>query len=140
MTVREITTHLVEGERNPITLKTLDQPGPGGAYHWYQLTGFDYSKNASHCPNPYPVAYEKDWTTGLSVYFQNGVVSDEGPNGVTIESLLAICADRLECFQAGPYSSEQNQVALAAIHVAINALQVRTRSRLAAGTKHTMEK
>jgi len=66
-------------------------------------------------------------------------VPENGTNGVTIELLLAICADRLRCFQAGPFSSPFNEQALAMILMALETLHDRTAERQARGVegRHT---
>lgn len=63
------------------------------------------------------------------VSFQDGNPQEVGPNGVTVETLLAICADRLERFQDGPNANLYNAEALLGIERSLEALKDRTRER-----------
>lgn len=118
--MRVITTHEVKGAETGLQVAAVDAPGSGGAHHFYLITGFNNQTN--------PSAQFRENNT--RVYFQNGGIPDNGINGVTIEALLAICQDRLECFQAGPFSSEANECALSHIEAAIYHLQERTKDRI----------
>lgn len=62
-----------------------------------------------------------------------------GINGVTVENLLEICADRLRSFQAGPFACEANEIAISHIQFALASLYERTAERKARGAegKHT---
>lgn len=73
--------------------------------------------------------------TIAGINFQHGPVCEEGINGVTNESLLAIVADRLQRFQRGPMPCRENAIALTKIEEALHWLQTRTRRRLAAGVE-----
>ena len=50
----------------------------------------------------------------------------EEATAVTMEALLAVCADRLEAFQAGPFPCDHNHLALVHIKQALAALHGRT--------------
>lgn len=63
------------------------------------------------------------------ISFQDGNPQEAGPNGVSIEALLAVCADRLERFQDGPHANLYNAEALLGIERALEALKDRTRER-----------
>ena len=65
------------------------------------------------------------------IRFQQGHPNEQGFNGVTLEALLAVCMDRLEAFQVGPYPCNHNQEALQGIERALEALKDRTRERTA---------
>lgn len=67
------------------------------------------------------------------ISFQDGNPQEVGPNGVTIEAVLAVCADRLEHFQDGPHANRYNAEALTGIERALEALKDRTRERDAGG-------
>lgn len=121
--MRTLTKHQVEGAATELAIAVTDQPGSGGAHHRYLVTGFSSKLNDSRQLG--------DPVEQLAVLFQNGPVPANGINGITIEVLLAIAADRLECFQAGPFASADNQEALEHIDQAIECLHRRTRSRLA---------
>lgn len=86
----------------------LDEKGPGGAHHAYRV---DYGPGETDCQN---------------ITFQRGPIGEDGLNGVQIEDLLAICRDRLACFQNGPFPCTHNEIALQAIDMALNHLHTRT--------------
>lgn len=69
------------------------------------------------------------------IEFQHGAVCEAGVNGVTMEALLAIVADRLQAFQRGPMACRENALALTKIEEALHWLQTRTRRRLAVGAE-----
>jgi hypothetical protein len=131
--MRTITDHQVNPANDTLTITVEDAPGSGGASHLYMIRGFDTKSNPS-CPF---VARHGQPATHATVLFQNGPIAENGVNGVTHEALLAIVADRLRSFQAGPYHSEDNAVALAHINAAQAALQKRTRERMARGVEGT---
>lgn len=117
--MRNLTQHIVEGDsvNHQLTVEVTDEPGSGGACHEYEIR---------HLGN-----------TFCAVPFQNGPIKEAGINGVTHEALLAILIDRLEGFQAGPYASDDNAVALDQMKCALHALQNRTRARIARGVEGT---
>jgi hypothetical protein len=131
--MRTITDHQVNPANDTLTITVEDEPGSGGANHLYMIRGFDTKSNAS---DPF-VARHGSPATHATVLFQNGPIAQVGVNGVTHEALLAIVADRLRSFQAGPYHSEDNAAALAHINAAQAALQKRTRERMARGVEGT---
>lgn len=124
---RYLDAHLVEGQPNPLTIEVMDEPGSGGAHHRYDITGFDTSTNPS---NEARGGYRSYFNRSI-ILFQNGPVPQNGANGITVEALLAICEDRLKCFQAGPFACEENQEALLHIQAALGTLNDRTRARIA---------
>lgn len=67
------------------------------------------------------------------ISFQDGNPQEVGPNGVTLEAVLATCADRLERFQDGPHADLYNAEALQGIERALEALKDRTRERDSGG-------
>ncbi|KVR99176.1 hypothetical protein WK29_30460 [Burkholderia vietnamiensis] len=69
--------------------------------------------------------------------FQNGPIAEAGVNGITQEVLLAIVADRLRSFQAGPYACRENALALTKIEEAQHWLQQRTIARMRRGVEGT---
>lgn len=116
---REITSHVVNPANDRIKLYAADGPGPGGANHVYNIN------------MPDGMVY--------TVLFQNGPINADGNgvNGVTHEVLIAIIEDRLQAFQAGAYANDFNEVALAHLTKAREALQARTRERMARGVEGT---
>ena len=67
----------------------------------------------------------------INIFFQNGPVNESTFNGITIEMLLAVCKDRLESFQTGPFASDYNATALVNINAALESLDKRTYDRIA---------
>ena len=59
--------------------------------------------------------------------FQQGHPAKVGVNGLTLESVLAICLQRLNGFQNGPYPSEFNSAAMMHIERAMESLKDRQR-------------
>ena len=117
---RELTSHKVNGLNEALTVTVFDDPGHGGAHHHYLITT-PHEKHLVNC----------------DVYFQNGPIAEAGVNGVSNEALLAIVQDRLECFQAGPYSCRENALALTHLQEAMHWLQHRTHERAARGVEGT---
>lgn len=129
--MREITSHVVDGDKQAHQLKitATDDPGAGGANHRYQIDGVDWARN--------PSGVGPDRNAPALIIFQNGGIPDNGVNGLTNEALLAIVADRLECFQAGPFAAQENATALSSINNALRALQQWTIKRIARGVEGT---
>jgi len=120
--MRKLSDHKVNECNETLEISVLDEPGSGGASHAYEIrhTEADPSKSFVYWIN-----------------FQKGPIKESGVNGITQEALLAICADRLRCFQAGLFASRENAVALTHIETAQMWLQKRTRDRLARGVEGT---
>lgn len=115
--MRTIDSHQIPGNpvNDGIEIKTIDAPGPGGANHIYQITPL----NGTRC----------------TLNFQHGGVPENGVNGVTQEALLAVVIDRLRSFQAGPFPSHHNEVALSLCDRALIVLHQRTLDRMARGVE-----
>lgn len=116
--MRDITTHQCPGDENAtsVLVQAEEELGPGGAPHCYRM-------RCSH-------------TVGSThIQFQSGPINEVGPNGITMEALLAVVKDRLEHFQNGPYPCEENARALDAVNAALAALHERTAKRLARGVE-----
>lgn len=120
--MREITEHRVNPANDVLNIAVTDSPGAGGANHRYEIAGFNPHTNPSATPQD---------GAGLVILFQNGAINEAGVNGVTQEVLLAIVADRLRSFQAGPYACAENGAALEHVLAAQRFLQARTRERMA---------
>jgi hypothetical protein len=121
--MRTITEHKVNAANDEIRLHVMDEPGAGGANHVYQ--------------------YEFGYGDEVCVYqirFQNGPIKEKGVNGVTQEVLLAIVADRLRSFQAGPFACRENALALTKIEEAQHWLHSRTLARIQRGVEGTNQK
>ena len=117
--MRELTEHKVNPANDVLRIRVTDEPGAGGANHRYEIDGAN--------PEGKPVLIE----------FQNGPINEVGVNGVTHEALLAILADRLRSFQAGPFACKANACALTHIEEAQHWLQQRTLERMRRGVEGT---
>lgn len=131
---REITTHQVSPLDTALSIHVLDEPGHGGANHEYFIAGLTDLPEA-----PSSIQQIKADGYAVRIPFQNGPVGENGVNGVSNEALLAVVADRLEGFQAGPYACEDNGLALAKIRSAMEDLQRRTKERLARNVEGTSQ-
>lgn len=134
--MRELTDHKINPANDTLKIEVLDEPGAGGANHLYSISGFNTGTNPSDpfkARHGYPAEYS-------TILFQNGPINEVGVNGVTQEALLAIVADRLRSFQAGPYACRENALALTKIEEAQHWLLSRTRSRMSRGVEGTHAK
>jgi hypothetical protein len=116
--MREITSHKVNPANDQLSIKVLDEPGAGGANHQYVVT----------MPNGGPDTY---------ISFQNGPIAENGVNGLTQEVLIAICMDRLQSFQKGPFACRENALALTKLEEAKHWLFSRTLERMTRGVEGT---
>jgi hypothetical protein len=116
--MRKLTDHISNPVNDRIEISVMDEPGAGGAHHYYAVD-VDGSEK------------------GLDVYFQDGPITEYGVNGVTQEVLLAIVIDRLRCFQAGPFACPENADALTHSVEALEALKSRTKACMARGVEGT---
>lgn len=131
--MRELTDHRVNSANDEVKIEVLDEPGAGGANHLYSITGFNTGSNPS-CPFTGRHGQPAEHAT---VLFQNGPIGEVGVNGVTQEVLLAIVADRLRSFQAGPFACRENALALTKIEEGMHWLQQRTLERMRRGVEGT---
>lgn len=129
--MREITSHKVNGCNEAITITAVDEPGAGGANHRYFV---EYPTKLTDAMRQLGAVRSSQTQV---IHFQNGPIAEAGVNGLTQEVLLAIVADRLECFQRGPYACVDNELALASVRQAMRYLQHRTRARVARGVEGT---
>lgn len=118
-----VTAHNVPGAGPQLAVHATDAQGSGGAHHRYEITGLNMSDN--------PAADDTGLTNKLVIPYQQGPVPAVGVNGVTIEAVVATAVHRLECFQAGPFASADNQEALELFRKGIEALNRRTLARIA---------
>jgi len=95
----------------------LDDPGPGGACHAYDVRTLDGS------------------AIYASVHFQKGGIKEAGRNGCHNEDLLAIVLDRLRGFQSGDFSCRKNALAITKIEEALHWLNHRTNERIKRGVE-----
>ena len=131
--MREVNDHVINPANDALRIKVTDEPGQGGANHRYEVTGFDASNNMSAHSSVDGVRSLNE----MVILFQNGPIQEHGVNGVTQEVLLAVVADRLRSFQAGPFSCRENALALTKIEEAQHWLQQRTLARMRRGVEGT---
>jgi len=133
-TTRILTDHIADPENERLEITVIDDPGPGGANHHYEIRGMDFTKNPSSFIGEHPADHDR-----ISILFQNGPIPEAGINGLTHEVLLAIVADRLRGFQTGPYACQENALALLSIEEALESLKKRTRDRIKRGVEGKRE-
>jgi hypothetical protein len=122
---------------NEVEITVVDEPGAGGACHYYRIRGFDTDRNPSAAALD---GFKASFST-LPILFQNGPIQEAGGvNGISHEALLAIVIDRLRSFQAGAYACRDNAIALTHLEDALMWLQKRTRDRVARGVEGTSAK
>jgi hypothetical protein len=132
--MRELNGNIINPVDDKLKIEAIDDPGQGGANHFYLITGADYHANPSiKVDNGIPLPPG-------AILFQNGPINEHGVNGVTQEALLEIVADRLRSFQAGPFSCRENALALTKIEEAQHWLQQRTLARMRRGVEGTNQK
>lgn len=122
--MRTLEDFKVNPANDKLVVTVTDEPGAGGANHRYEISGFDV--DGAPKGSGYTV-----------INFQNGPINEAGVNGLTQEVLLSIVCDRLRAFQAGPFSSRENALALTKIEEAQHWLLHRTRARMARGVEGT---
>lgn len=132
--MRKLTDHIVPGAgMAELEILVMDEPGPGGANHCYQILGYDPESNPS-------APAGADYLQSEIILFQNGPIKEVGVNGISNEALAAILIDRMRGFQSGPYAGFQDRNALACFSDGLDWLQRRTRDRLERGVEGTHEK
>lgn len=122
--MRKLTRHtVIEAGRlsDQLEVHAVDDPGPSGNNHQYMISSI------SDAPSGMEEA--------LVVKFQKGPRKESGVNGITTESLLVICIDQLEGFQAGRFACSRNRMALSNLNAALQLLQGRTRDRISRGVE-----
>lgn len=103
------------------------EPGPGGAYHEYDVYRAD-----DDLENGNPV---------IVIQFQKGPRNDpDSQHGVLDGDLLEIVRDRLRAFQAGTFACRENACALTHIEEALMWMNKRAEDRAERGVLGTMQK
>ncbi len=118
---RAITSHIVNPVNDRLEINVMDEPGPGGANHEYEIIGVPGDSR-------------------IELLFQKGPIVEGRINGITQEVLLAIVIDRLEGFQRGPFACPENQAALSHILAAQEILHARTKERMRRGVEGSLQK
>ena len=101
------------------------EPGPGGAFHEYQV-----------------VQYLPDESALVTVFhFQKGPRNEPSSEpGVLDVDLLEIVRDRLKCFQSGEFATRENACALTHIEEALMWMNKRKEDRAERGVLGTYQK
>ena len=80
-------------------------------------------------------------TTGLTIQWQDGPLGRgddrKEPNGTFIETVIAAALQRIEWYQEGEFSCEENETAGQHLHAALQTLERRTAKRKARGVEGT---
>lgn len=113
---------LTIGTQKHTRVDVMDEKGPGGANHVYNIV------LAGSTLGAIPLC---------EVGFQKGPVKEEGVNGIHNEDLLAIVIDRLDGFQQGAYKCRENALALTKLQEALLWLGARTDGREKRGVEGT---
>lgn len=121
--MRYLNQHLCAEGNQPVSIVAVDTPAPGEAQCRYDVMGFNtvYNPSAS-TPNGQPAHF-----TRLPVIFRTNedALDFSMPNGVSVESMIAICADHLYSKQGTPAACEEYQVAFENLYQALQALTKR---------------
>lgn len=132
--MRTITDHKLQGMNDPLEITVLDEPGQGGACHKYLIA------EPPPPARPRQEGFHPVSRVRCEINFQNGLTKEAGVNGISNEALLAIVIDRIRSFQAGPFASEYNAVALSYIKTGLFWLGKRTKERILRGVEGANQK
>lgn len=131
--MRLLVAHKEDLTKDSLEVFSTDERGSGGAYHRYEIYGFAPTHNPSYEEIEVPLSREESLPI-LVLLFQQGP-RQASVNGITQEVLLAIVADRLSCFQQGPFASPENEKALFHVQQALALLHERTKERRLRGVE-----
>lgn len=110
----------IQKRENLNEVHVTDEKGNGGAHHSYRIDCGDVVQG---------------------ITFQNGARKEKGStHGVLDTDLLEVCRHRLQCFQAGPFASRENAVALTHIEEALMWMNRRVEDRIERNVLGTMNK
>lgn len=112
---------------NIIDVQAMDEPGPGGACHEYEVRFVAFTRDAQGEPQPVPAP--------VRLYFQKGPVNEVGVNGVSDEALLAVLIDRARAFANGPFKSREGSLAATKMEEAMHWLRARYEDRAERGVE-----
>ena len=118
----------IQKRENLNVIYRAGEPGPGGAYHDYDI----YPADCSLIETEIPMA---------CIEFQKGPrKAPEARHGVLDSDLLEIVRDRLTAFQSGPMATEYNAQALRHVEEALMWMNRRVEDRIERQVLGTMEK
>lgn len=107
------------GTQRYTVVKSIDEPGIGGAHHEYSISSQDSSEELTR------------------ISFQNGPIKEAGINGCHNEDLIAIVIDRLQSFQQSQFVCRENAIAITKLEEALLWLGKRTKDREKRGVEGT---
>ena len=103
----------IQTQANLNRVFAIDEIGPGGAYHEYEIKRDDTGE------------------TLATIQLQKGPRKEpDSIHGVLDVDLLEIVRDRMKAFQAGPFACDYNARALEGVEAALTALNDRVEDRL----------
>ena len=118
----------IQKRNNLNVIYRVGEPGPGDAYHNYDI----YRANDDPEATEVPLA---------CIEFQAGPRNDlSSREGILDCDLLEIVRDRLKAFQSGPYATRENACALTHIEEALMWMNKRVEDRAERNVLGTMEK
>lgn len=120
--MRHLNDHKVNGLNEKIEIAAVDEPGPGGASHHYEI-----------------VVVTPTGPRNTRILFQKGPIQEEGVNGLSNEALLTVVIDRLRGFQSGKFACEENAQSLSKLEEALAVLKKRTSDRIQRGVEGTLK-
>ena len=74
---------------------------------------------------------------GVSISWQRGPLKEGEENGAFVETVIAMCVDRLQFFQKSKFACIQNGRAIEHLQEALKALNERTKDRESRGVEGT---
>lgn len=106
--MRHISSHTAHGS-SALRITADDAPFRGMPAHRYDVEGFDTANNRAVRSGGFVPRFRN-----LSIIFatDDAAANDIGPDGITMDAMLAILADHLHGLQSGPTASQGKQLAL----------------------------
>jgi hypothetical protein len=119
--MRQINYPIMNPRLNALSIGAIDMPAANQAQRRYEINGFNTAYNSANRQSPYPALF-----TSLPIFFHDGPVFLDAPlNGVTVESLIAVCMDRLASLQTTPEGCAEYHMALESLRLAMESLSRR---------------
>ena len=112
----------------------------GNAFVEYEIVTEQFTEDAKGKSDLEIADIEVASSLRQTIKFQNGHFKDVGINGHLMDAFLAICADRLQGFAAGPFSCQENFDMFDLIKRAIDKSDERFTKRQKRGVANKYEK
>lgn len=126
----------IQTQENLNSVYRVGEPGPGGAYHSYEIYRAD-----GPTPETHPGYCSTNMVQIACIDFQKGPrAAQDSIDGVLDCDLLEIVRDRLTAFQNGPMACVENARALMYLEQALIQMNIRVKNRIERGVLGTMEK